>query len=120
MVRTPLNAMRFRTQGLASAFQATYGQKEVVQRHLNNQLRGHQGWDLEAAEGTPCYAVEDGIVVDVGFHHDFGNYVNLQFSPKSPTTNMSRADDTYFAFYAHLTRSVVPTGTVVRAGQLIG
>lgn len=120
MARAPLNTMRFRTQGLASAVQATYGTKEEIRRHNQGQLHGHQGWDLEAPELTPCYAVEDGIVADVGSHHDFGNYVNLQFSHKSPTTNMSRSNDTYFAFYAHLTSAVVLPGSIVRAGQLVG
>ena len=121
MARAPLDTMRFRTEGLASALQATYGTKEQIHRHKKDgNIAGHQGWDLEAASGTPCYAVEDGIIVDVGWHQDFGYYINLQFSPKNPTTTMSRLNDTYFAFYAHLTRSVVTTGSIVRAGQLIG
>ena len=120
MARAPLNEMRFRTQELASALQATYGTKEQVARHKNGVLAGHQGWDLAALDGTPCYAVEDGIIVDVGHHPDFGNYINLQFSRNNPSTTTSRADDTYFAFYAHLSRSVVVTGSIVRAGDRIG
>jgi hypothetical protein len=67
MVRPPLDRMRFRTQGLASPRQATYGRPEEVQRRdLQGQLHGHQGWDLEASDMT--YAIEDGVVVDVNFH----------------------------------------------------
>jgi murein DD-endopeptidase MepM/ murein hydrolase activator NlpD len=121
MVLPPLQQMRFRTIGLQSAAQATYGTPQQVHRHSGGQLRGHQGWDLEAPEGTPCYAIEAGVVVDVGYHPQFGNYVNLQFSPRAPNANMSTRGDTYFAFYAHLVgASVISIGSSVSAGQVIG
>jgi hypothetical protein len=43
MVLPPLQQMRFRTIGLQSAAQATYGTPQQVHRHSGGQLRGHQG-----------------------------------------------------------------------------
>jgi hypothetical protein len=40
MVLPPLQQMRFRTIGLQSAAQATYGTPQQVHRHSRGQLRG--------------------------------------------------------------------------------
>jgi murein DD-endopeptidase MepM/ murein hydrolase activator NlpD len=105
--------MKLRTKGLASVIGATYG-RDV----RDDGAKGHQGWDLDATEGTSCFAIADGTVIDVGSHPQFGKYVVLQFS-KSGRSNMTTAD-TMFAFYAHLSASRVWTGQDVRAGDVIG
>ena len=111
-VRPPLQAMKLRSEGLASPLGATYGKVR------NNGTRAHQGWDLDAAVGTTCFAIADGTIIDVGTHPDFGNYVVLQFS-KSGRVNMTDPD-TLFAFYAHLGAARVWTGQDVHAGDVIG
>lgn len=111
MTRQPLATMRFRTQGLQSAAQATFGKPSEVRRHQGNQLKGHQGWDLQADDGTPCFAVEDGTIVDVGKRPDWGNYVKLQFLTGGKV---------YYAFYAHLSSQTVVKGLTVRQGSIIG
>jgi murein DD-endopeptidase MepM/ murein hydrolase activator NlpD len=111
-VQPPLKTMRLRTEELRSALGATYGMVR------DDGKKAHQGWDLDAIEGTPCYAITDGTVIDVGKHAQFGNYVVLQFS-KSGKSDRS-GPDTMFAYYAHLGVAKVWIGQDVRAGDLIG
>jgi hypothetical protein len=69
----------------------------------------HGGVDLRAAEGTNVFAVRDGIVEATGFDAPgFGNYVKTQ-----------NPDGTEH-YYGHLSQKLVPGGTSVKAGQLIG
>ena len=69
----------------------------------------HGGVDLRAAEGTNVFAVRDGTVEPTGYDAPgFGNYVKTQ-----------NPDGTEH-FYGHLSQKLVPGGTQVKAGQLIG
>lgn len=76
-------------------------------------LAGHNGIDLVAPHGTPLFAVEDALVVDVNYSPDgFGKYVRL----------IARASDgTYREWtYGHLSAVHVVEGKEVKAGDTIG
>ena len=83
----------------------------MVRRYPNGALKAHQGWDLSAVVGTPCYAIADGEVAFAGDAGDFGLIVvhSFQFTQY-----------TYYAAYAHLQDASVKKGDAVRKGQLIG
>jgi murein DD-endopeptidase MepM/ murein hydrolase activator NlpD len=58
------------------------------------QWNCHQGWDLEAKDGTPIHAVSEGFIVEVGYRpQDYGHYVTLEFV---------HAGKRRYATYAHL------------------
>jgi len=80
MFTMPLKKMKLRTKELESAYGASYGRVRVWNATTHHHTKFHQGWDLEAATGTPCYAVCDGVVTHVGHHPQFGWNVVLQFS----------------------------------------
>lgn len=68
----------------------------------------HNGVDLKAAEGTPVYAVDDGVVyVSKYTNTGSGEYVTLKHSG-------------YYSYYCHLARRVVRSSEKVKAGDLIG
>ena len=108
-LQNPLHEMRFRERGLQSTLGATYG---LVR---DGQKKNHQGWDLVATPGTPCLAVADGKIVEVGYHHEYGRYVNLLF--KGTRKGIYRENT---AFYAHLNAYTVKKGDEVKSGQIIG
>ena len=106
----PLKVMKLRSAELQSPIGASFGMVR------NSGTRAHQGWDLEAPIGTPCYAIEDGLILDVNTHPQLGKFVNLQFphvQRKTPANAMT-------AFYAHLSSAVVVKGAVVKKGAIIG
>jgi murein DD-endopeptidase MepM/ murein hydrolase activator NlpD len=115
--------MRLRTKELANELGASFGKVRNWNSSAKKYEKFHQGWDLEAPTGTECYAIGDGVVVAVGTHPQFGNYVNLQITnaetvaKKSP--NSSQPTD-LFAFYAHLSQALVSVGQSVRAGDRVG
>lgn len=118
MFVTPLRVMKLRTQQLPNTYAAGYGKVRNWNTALKEYTKVHQGWDLEATSGTPCYAIAAGIITHVGMHPQFGKNVLLQFS-KSGTVNQSTLD-TLFAFYAHLSVASVQVGKIVAAGDQIG
>ncbi len=67
----------------------------------------HEGVDLAADVGTPVMAAGGGIVTFAGFHHDFGNLVEIDHG------------DGIVTRYAHCSRLDVKEGEVVRRGQII-
>ncbi|UBM59516.1 peptidoglycan DD-metalloendopeptidase family protein [Marinilongibacter aquaticus] len=77
----------------------------------NGGSRAHQGWDLEAAIGTPTYAVKGGTVslVETGA---YGKQVILTFEDENGNTK--------YAQYAHLSAYNVTNGQKVEEGQLLG
>jgi murein DD-endopeptidase MepM/ murein hydrolase activator NlpD len=111
----PLRRMKLRTKGLPSAFSSSYG----YVRHWNSKsgeyTKYHQGWDLEAADGTLCYAIKDGTITHCGSHKDFGKNIVLKFLYYEPEKGGS-----LFAFYAHLSKILVSVGDAVSAGDIIG
>lgn len=69
----------------------------------------HGGVDYGVPEGTPVYAVTDGVVEPTGYDAPgFGNYIK--------TSNSDGAEN----FFGHLSRKLVEGGTRVKAGDLVG
>src|ERR1051325_5375226 len=91
-MRYPLNHMKIRPLqfGAMKPLTNTFG---LVRTNVNNQPRPHQGWDLEAAVGTPVYAIAGGEAKS-GYSDTYGHTVSLKFT---------HASAIYYAFYAHLT-----------------
>lgn len=118
MFTMPLKQMKLRTKDLESSYGASYGRVRVWNAALHHHTKFHQGWDLEAATGTPCYAIAEGVITHVGHHPQFGRNIVLQFS-KSGRTGVSPVD-ALWAFYAHLSHILVPKGKIVVAGEVIG
>lgn len=69
----------------------------------------HRGIDMKAAMNTPVYATADGIVEWAGFHKKsgFGNLVILQHNYG------------FRAYFAHLNKVVIKSGSFVKKGDLI-
>lgn len=89
--------------------------------------RAHTGLDLDAAVGTPVYAVADGLI-DLARYGDplYGADVLLAFRPSAEVlaylAQIGQADDdgVLFAHYAHLSAVFVETGQRVARGTMIG
>src|SRR6478752_7133816 len=47
----------------------------MVRHNADGTTRPHQGWDFEAAIGTPCFAIADGKVALTKTGGDYGNTV---------------------------------------------
>lgn len=78
-------------------------------RMLKGQPRAHWGVDLAAEIGSPAYAVNSGVVVQVANGGGFGQHVVIDFG------------DGYGALYAHLSDTAgLKVGDRVSAGQKIG
>jgi murein DD-endopeptidase MepM/ murein hydrolase activator NlpD len=83
----------------------------MVRHYANGIPKPHQGWDLEAAVGTPLYAIADGKVV---FMHNGGDY-GLQLCQSFEFHGHMR-----YAFYAHLQHVNVHAGDKVTLDEMIG
>jgi len=83
----------------------------MVRHSPDGSKRAHQGWDFEAADGTPCFAIADGKVALVKTGGDYGNTVVLAFEARG---------ETYYAAYAHLSAMSVKAGDRVSKGGKIG
>jgi murein DD-endopeptidase MepM/ murein hydrolase activator NlpD len=69
----------------------------------------HKGIDLAAAEGTPIFAVRDGVVRVTAYDAGGGGfYVSLGHT------------GSYISVYMHMTHYIVKPGQRVTAGQIIG
>jgi murein DD-endopeptidase MepM/ murein hydrolase activator NlpD len=68
----------------------------------------HNGIDLMGKPGTPILAAMAGVVAEVGFNRNFGNYVIIKHSGG------------YQTLYGHMTRYIVDHGQKVQQGQKIG
>lgn len=72
----------------------------------------HQGVDFGAPVGAPVFAVADGVVVSVGKQGpNLGGY--------SPTIKHKFRFRTLYCTYAHVSKSHVKAGDVVKLGQHI-
>jgi murein DD-endopeptidase MepM/ murein hydrolase activator NlpD len=80
----------------------------------NGGVDPHQGWDLEAAEGTYCFAIARGKVIYI---EDFGEYGLQMCLSFQATVDGVRGD--YFAFYAHLQKTLVGKGASVTPDTII-
>lgn len=83
----------------------------MVRRSVTGAKKPHQGWDLEAAPGTPCYAVADGKIAVIRDGGDYGLTIVLRFK-------FEGAD--HYAAYSHLSAASVKLGEMVSMGQMIG
>ena len=70
----------------------------------------HKGIDYEVGAGTPVIATADGIVEDVGWRGNYGNYIRVRHSGRLETA------------YAHMAgfSPIIAVGTPVRRGDVIG
>lgn len=100
----PLKHNRIRRGSVSNTF-------GMVRRKADGSKRPHQGWDFEAAVGTPCFAIADGAVAMTYFSKDYGNVAVLSFEHDGQMR---------FAAYAHLSAIDVKTGLRVTKGQRIG
>jgi peptidoglycan LD-endopeptidase LytH len=83
----------------------------MVRRRANGTMKPHQGWDFEAAVGTPVYAIADGKVEFVTQGGDYGVQVCLSFLAGGQAR---------YAFYAHLKDVYVKAGQAVKLDDPIG
>ena len=67
----------------------------------------HTGLDFPAEPGTPIRAAAGGVVLDVSVHPEYGQTLELDHGNSLST------------LYAHLRRSLVKPGDIVRRGQVI-
>ncbi|MBM3549195.1 MAG: hypothetical protein FJX54_19830 [Alphaproteobacteria bacterium] len=74
------------------------------------KMKMHRGVDFPAPQGTPIYAAADGVVDDVGWRGNFGNYIRLSHDERHATA------------YGHLDGFApgIAEGERVTQGQLIG
>jgi len=77
----------------------------------NGGKKPHQGWDLEAQPGTPCYAIADGEIVWANDLKKFGLTVILELKHRGIT---------YYASYAHLMVRYVAKGLRVKRNDMLG
>src|SRR5688572_26303300 len=83
----------------------------MVRHNADGSKRPHQGWDFEAAIGTPCFAIADGKVALTKTGGDYGNTVVLTFRSRG---------ETYYAAYSHLSAMHVKAGDAVSKGSKVG
>lgn len=76
---------------------------------LLGYTRMHKGVDFGAPTGTPIYAAGNGVIADIGFKSDYGNYIRI------------RHNDTYSTAYAHSSRFAagLHKGDRVKQGEVI-
>ena len=104
MLSWPLETNRIRGEKANNA----YG---MVRLDNKGVKRAHQGWDLAAQPGTPCYTIADGVIRWASPYGDYGLMVTLEFQ---------HHDRTLYATYAHLMSHYVYNGRQVRRGDMIG
>lgn len=99
---------------LAWPLERNYIRRNIINNSFgmvrNGGSRAHQGWDLYALPGTPCYAIADGVVIDASVRASYGNVILLEFK------HLGR---TLYAAYSHLSIMAVRKGEV-RRGDLLG
>lgn len=88
-----------------AAFGSPYG-------HRSDPIAGlramHEGIDFIAETGTPVVVAADGVVVAAYLHPEFGNLVDVDHG------------EGLISRYAHLSRSQVKSGQLVKRGERIG
>ncbi|MDR0673586.1 MAG: M23 family metallopeptidase [Zoogloeaceae bacterium] len=68
----------------------------------------HEGLDFVAPYGAPVLAAAGGVVVNAGYHHEFGNLVEINHGGELITR------------YAHMSAIKVTAGATVQRGQQVG
>ena len=100
-VKSPLAAMKW----------ATGTQKDRFGCTRDAGMKFHAAIDLEAAEGTLCFAVADAKVEEVGYGKDVGKYVSISYKEGRQTIGVA---------YCHLSKARVKKVDIVKAGTIIG
>lgn len=78
-------------------------------RHNASWGKPHGGVDYGVGEGTPVYAVKDGVVQETPYDSNgFGNYVKILH------------EDGKLSYYGHLSSMTAKSNTKVSAGDLVG
>ncbi|OPZ23610.1 MAG: Murein DD-endopeptidase MepM [bacterium ADurb.BinA186] len=72
------------------------------------RITRHDGLDIVAPIGAPIYAPAEGVILQAGYHRDFGNRVEI----KHPSGLISR--------FGHMKDLMVFKGQEVKRGQVIG
>jgi murein DD-endopeptidase MepM/ murein hydrolase activator NlpD len=80
-----------------------------VRRNADKTPRAHQGWDFYAKSGTTCYSIAAGEVKFADNRGALGLLIVISIKGTE-----------YFAAYAHMSKSFVKPGDVVKLGQPIG
>jgi peptidoglycan hydrolase CwlO-like protein len=78
---------------------------------LNGESRYHYGTDIAAGGSVPIVAAADGYVIKSHYSSSYGNVVYITHSINGKT---------FTTVYAHMSSSLVGTGTPVDKGQRIG
>jgi murein DD-endopeptidase MepM/ murein hydrolase activator NlpD len=80
--------------------------------HRSDPIAGlramHEGIDFNAPTGTPVVAAADGVVVTAEYHPEFGNMIDIDHG------------DGLTSRYAHLSRSDVKPGRLIKRDEVIG
>lgn len=80
----------------------------------------HPAIDIKAPEGTPVYAIANGIAQDVTYSSSgFGNNIVLAHYDVPSLENENLKTD-LFSSYSHLSEILIAEGDVVEKGQMIG
>ena len=77
----------------------------------NGGTRPHQGWDLYATPGTPCYAIADGSIEFAEGAGELGSMILLKFD---------HGGQTLYATYCHLSVILKREDEQVSRGDLLG
>jgi murein DD-endopeptidase MepM/ murein hydrolase activator NlpD len=80
----------------------------------------HKGIDFVPGEGSPIFAVADGMVIDMGSNGGYGNFVRL----KHLMANSEGIIEEWVTLYAHMKNDSFPkgmkVGSTVKSGDTIG
>lgn len=68
----------------------------------------HEGIDFNAEVGTPVYAAAAGVVISADYHPEYGNMIDVDHGEGLTSR------------YAHLSKSLVQAGQILRRGEQIG
>lgn len=103
-MRYPLDQIRIREMqfGAYNPISNTFGNVRSGGR------RPHQGWDLEAAVGTPVYSIAAGTLT-TGVMNGYGRYSLLEFQHNGRTL---------WAFYGHLSEQTLRNMSVVEGAVI--
>lgn len=78
---------------------------------ITGVMHFHNALDIASYGGSnlPIFAATEGVVREVGWHEEMGNYVRLE-----------HINDNYFTRYIHLESYSVSVGQLLKAGQQLG
>lgn len=97
--RTPLG------RPIVGAITSTFGFR---QDPINGRPAFHSGIDMQADYGDKVVATADGLVIQVGYNGDYGNYIEIKHGNGFTTG------------FAHLQSYKVKVGDTIKRGQSIG